>query len=287
MAEAALPVPVIGNTKVSAAQSATILAEADLQALRKSVDLLESVSLAARLTNVLGKQIELASAVIPKPARQIVARATESALKTALHAAIASIGTKPGPSRKNLHKAMAAASGAAGGAFGLPALAAELPVSTTIMLRAIADIARAEGENLSDPATVLACLEVFALGGRNAEDDYMEGSYFAVRAALSQAVVEAAKYVAHSTAINESAPVVVRFISQIAARFGLVVSQKVAAQAMPVIGAVGGAAVNVAFMDHFQGLAHGHFTVRRLERLYGAEPVQAEYQRLRMAAAKA
>ncbi len=35
-----------------------------------------------------------------------------------------------------------------------------------------------------------------------------------------------------------------RFTAQIAARFGLVVSQKVAAQAVPVLGAVGGATVN-------------------------------------------
>jgi hypothetical protein len=42
-------------------------------------------------------------------------------------------------------------SGAAGGTFGLAALPVELPVSTTIMLRSIAEIARSEGEDLSDP----------------------------------------------------------------------------------------------------------------------------------------
>jgi hypothetical protein len=35
-----------------------------------------------------------------------------------------------------------------------------------------------------------------------------------------------------------------KFVTQIAARFGLVVTQKVAAQALPVVGALGGAAVN-------------------------------------------
>ena len=67
-----------------------------------------------------------------------------------------------------LHKALATASGAAGGAFGLASLTIELPVSTIIMLRSIADIARSEGENRSDPEAALSCIEVFALGGRDA-----------------------------------------------------------------------------------------------------------------------
>jgi hypothetical protein len=33
------------------------------------------------------------------------------------------------------------------------------------MLRSIADIARSEGEDLSDPEAALSCVEVFALGG--------------------------------------------------------------------------------------------------------------------------
>jgi hypothetical protein len=58
------------------------------------------------------------------------------------------------------------------------------------------------------------------------------------------------------------------------------VTQKVAAQALPVIGAVGGAAVNYAFIEHFQDTARGHFTVRRLERRYGKDEVRAEYERI-------
>jgi hypothetical protein len=36
-------------------------------------------------------------------------------------------------------------------------------------------------------------------------------------------------------------------------------------------------------MDHFQHIAHGHFTVRRLERQYGLEPVKAAYQAIDVA----
>jgi EcsC protein family len=60
----------------------------------------------------------------------------------------------------------------------------------------------------------------------------------------------------------------------------LVVTQKVAAQALPVVGALGGAAVNYAFIEHFQEVARGHFTVRRLERLYGPDEIRTEYDRI-------
>ena len=56
------------------------------------------------------------------------------------------------------------------------------------------------------------------------------------------------------------------------------VSQKVTAQAVPILGAFGGAAVNTAFMNHFQATARAHFTVRRLERIYGAAAVRAAYE---------
>ena len=92
---------------------------------------------------------------------------------------------------------------------------------------------------------------------------------------------EAARYVLQKGVGDQSAPVLVKLVTQIAARFGVAVSQKIAAQAIPVIGALGGAAVNYAFASHFQSVAHGHFTVRRLERLHGEDLIRAEYERLR------
>jgi hypothetical protein len=180
-----------------------------------------------------------------------------------------------------LHKALATASGAAGGAFGLATLPIELPVSTIIMLRSIADIARSEGEDLSDPASALSCVQVFALGGRvGSAADASESGYFAVRGMLAKSVTEAARFIAERGVIKEGGPVLVRFITQVASRFGVVVTQKVAAQALPVVGALGGAAVNYAFIEHFQEVARGHFTVRRLERVYGKSVVRTEYERL-------
>jgi hypothetical protein len=90
-------------------------------------------------------------------------------------------------------------------------------------------------------------------------------------------MAEAARFIAEHGFVGQGAPVMIRLASEIATRFGIAVSQKVAAQAVPVIGALGGAAVNAAFMDHYQDLARAHFTVRRLERIYGRQAVRQAY----------
>jgi hypothetical protein len=70
--------------------------------------------------------------------------------------------------------------------------------------------------------------------------------YFAVRGLLAKSVAEAARFIVERGGMAEGAPVMVRLIAQIASRFGVAVTQKLAAQAVPVIGALGGAAVNYA-----------------------------------------
>jgi hypothetical protein len=178
------------------------------------------------------------------------------------------------------HKLAVGTTGAAGGAFGLPALAIELPISTTIMLRSIADIARSEGENLRTADARLECVQVLALGGRSKNDDGTETGYFAVRAAMAKAVSEAAAHLAGKGVSQKGAPAIVRLIALIASRFSVVVSEKAAAQAVPVVGAFGGAMINALFMDHFQDMGKGHFIVRRLERLHGHEEVKRVYLEL-------
>jgi hypothetical protein len=101
-----------------------------------------------------------------------------------------------------------------------------------------------------------------------------------MRAALAKSVSEAAGYIAQRGLVEEGAPAIVRLIAQLAMRFGVNVSEKVAAQAVPVIGAAGGVVVNVLFIDHFQEMARGHFIVRRLERTYDPQLVREEYERL-------
>jgi hypothetical protein len=115
------------------------------------------------------------------------------------------------------------------------------------------------------------------LGGRAGSADASESGYFAVRSMLAKTVTEAARFIAERGVIKKRAPILLKFVTQVAARFGLVVTQKVAAQALPVVGALGGAAVNYAFIEHFQDVARGHFTVRRLERIYGTARIRSEY----------
>ena len=95
---------------------------------------------------------------------------------------------------------------------------------------------------------------------------------------MASAVSEAAKYLARKGTVDATSPAVVRLISLIASRFGIVVSEKAAAQAVPIIGAVAGAMINSIFIDHFQDMARGHFIVRRLEKKYGEEAVQLAYK---------
>lgn len=263
------------------------LSPADHAALMDAVRRLERTTLVMRVATIVGKKISFATQLVPARAVEVVNKATGAAMRLALNAALASLNGKPlRDNSLRLHRAMVAASGAAGGALGLASLPVELPVSTGLMLRSIADIARAEGEDIANADTALACLQVFALDGRGAEPaaDYTDSTYFALRGLMARSISEAARYVASRSLIDETAPVLVRFTTQVASRFGVVVSQKFLAQATPVLGALGGAAVNLAFIEHFQSLAKGHFTVRRLERFYGEELVKAEYSR--MAAAR-
>ena len=255
------------------------MTESDLAALRSAAAALEHPGLAARLTNMVGKPIELIGYALPASASQAITAATSKALEMALEVALRSMHQAPRAGSQRLHKALATASGAVGGAFGLASLPIELPLSTIIMLRSIAEIARSEGEDLSDPEAALSCVQVFALGGRPGSADASESGYFAVRGMLAKSVTQAARFVVERGVVEEGGPILVRFITQVASRFGLVVTQKLAAQAIPLVGALGGATVNYAFIQHFQEVARGHFTVRRLERAYGKEAVRKAYER--------
>jgi hypothetical protein len=268
------------STPAIAVRDAAAITAEDALALRGAVRTLEHPGFAARLTNLVGRPIEFVASVLPPKASEYIAKATSTALELALKAAIKSMEDKPHARTRLIHKALATASGATGGAFGFAGLTVELPLSTVIILRSIADIARREGEDLSDPEAALACLQVFALGGRAGSDDASESGYFAVRGVLAKTITEATRFIAERGLVEEGAPILVRLISQVASRFGAVVTQKVAAQAVPVVGALGGGAVNYVFIEHFQEMAQGHFTVRRLERRYGKALIRAEYDRL-------
>lgn len=239
-------------------------ADRDLRAARAA---LENPSLAARLANAAGVPVEALRTRLPAVVQGGLDGAVRAALSAAMTAALRSgpaVTPLPMPSRW-FHRGLAAASGAVGGAFGLPGTLVELPVSTAILLRQVAAVAAEEGEDLAAPDAAAECLKVFALGGTTPSDDAVESGYFAARLALAEALKGA---------------VMPRFVAAVAARFGGTVGLKVAAQAAPVLGAAAGAAVNLAFLAHFRAVARGHFALRRLERTYGAETVRAAWDAL-------
>ena len=272
------------------------LSEKDLAILSAAVSQLERPGLAGKLAAVVGMPVEKLLGRLPESIQNQIDRVTADAISKALSVAMKTFDEQTGQSPRNLtHKVAATLSGVTSGLFGAPALFVELPVTTVIILRSIGDIARSKGENLSDPAARLACLEVFALGsggkpasdegigvtreGAQVEDTPVRASYFLARATMAQQVTSAAEILTKGTASGSSSALT-RLISRIASRFGVAVSEKAAAQAIPIVGAIGGGLINALFIDHFQNTAEAHFSVRALERIYGTEIIRREYERL-------
>jgi hypothetical protein len=252
----------------------------DREIIRLACAHLEHPSLAARLTNVVGTPMEIALKLLPHDWYRRMHGVLERAIEKSLDVAVSEFHLVPGMhAGKHYYRAMCAGAGAAGGFFGLPGLLLELPVTTTIMLSAIADIASRAGEDLRTLESRLACMEVFALGGRSELDDATDTGYYGLRIVMALSVSAAARHVQAHGLGKQGAPLLVDLIATISSRFGLAVSQKSAAQLVPLIGAAGGALVNSIFIHHFQEMAHHHFAIRRLERKYNPDLVRTLYEK--------
>jgi len=250
----------------------------------------------------LGQPIEALTRTLPEATRNKIITVSHKALHGALGLAIKTVDAGAGSAisggvtaaeeiavaRARMHTTASAISGGAGGFFGGWAIGAELPVSTSIILRSIAETAAIFGEDLSSPEVKLECISVFSLGGESPRDDAAESAYYAARVALAGLIADVARSMAGKSAADlagmlgaQASPIVIRLIAMVAQRFNIVVSQKLIAQALPVVGAIGGASMNVLFAGHFARVATMHFGLRMLERKYGAAAVRAEYDRAR------
>jgi EcsC protein family len=246
--------------------------------LQRAFFLLERRNFAARLADYAGQPVDRLLRMMPKPASAGLNRAIEAAMLRSLTLAISSIEPKskhrPAPELASL---LAGINGGISGFFGFAALPIELPLTTTLMLRSIADIARHHGEDLSRLEARLACMEVFALGAGGGPKR-MDIGYYASRALLSKLAGQASAYLLERNAASASASVANSLVSELSSRFGVIVSERFAASALPIVGAIGGAAINMIFMHHFQSVAQAHFSLRRLERWHSQPLIQRHYE---------
>lgn len=250
------------------------LPDAAYAEIRDAVRVLEHASLAVKLAGMVGSSVEALKRSLPAPAQRLLDDAVKRALEGAMRAAMRLEPAKSGPLPSQwLHRGLLAATGVAGGVAGLGGTLIELPVSTALLLRQVAAVAAEQGEDLSDPAVQAECLKVFALGGNDPADDGAESGYFTMRIALAETLKGAV-----GRSIGQLLP---GFLGAVASRFGGPVAVKLSAQAAPLLGAAAGAAVNLAFLEHFRGVAQAHFTVRRLERQHGVEAVREAYEAAR------
>ncbi len=268
-----------------------------LEFIGASAAYLEKPSFLVRLTDVVGRPMEAGLRMLPRRARRAISTAVDGALRASLGLAIrtldpaapaggsVSAADRQGRGTRVRHAMATTMTGGVAGFFGWWSLPVELPVTMTIMLRSIAAIAAEMGEDLSTMESRLECLSVFSFGSPSPQDDAAETSYLAQRIAMASAVQQAADFLARASARElaeavqrGSAPVLVRLLARVAARLEIVVGEKTLAQAVPVVGAVGGALVNAAFTSHFNEVARRHFGLRRLEREHGADAVRDAYR---------
>ncbi|MBB3712883.1 hypothetical protein FHS00_002481 [Limimaricola variabilis] len=214
-----------------------------------------------RIINLAGNRVEGGIRMLPKPARARIEAAARAALTRSYD--MAERTRAPGNGAAVLEAAfgsdraarfMCTLSGALGGLGGMTTALAELPVATTMIFRAVQRVAEANGEDPASAETRAECLRVFGAGGTEEDDDGVDTAFLGARLGLS------------GVAVN-------RLISRVAPRFATVLGQKLAGQAVPILGAAAGAGTNYAFIDYYVEIAHVHFGLRRLARVHGETAV--------------
>ncbi len=254
------------------------ISPADLVVLEKAKSKMEDVHWTMQGINKVGNVIESRINLLPQKQQDWIQQLSYKVLHSVVKANLLSMKKEKGTATpwNKTYKALVTSSGLVGGALGAAAFGVDLTLATKLMMRSIMDIARAEGEDLSELDTQLACLQVFALGGKTKHDNSLETGYYASRIAISSGIKGGAK--ALETLLQGSSNALIQLIASVAARFSVQVSEKFVAQAIPVLGAAGGASINLAFIHHFQQMAQAHFAIRKLERTYGEALVKEAYE---------
>ncbi|MBB3992905.1 hypothetical protein GGR95_000524 [Sulfitobacter undariae] len=216
--------------------------EAELEAIARRYKGASGVGIS--VLNLIGGHAESLLDKLPAKVRNQLDSATERALNHALTAAHKSRGHVPDQASW-LNSAVSAALGAAGGAGGLPTALAELPITTTLLLRVIEGVAVEYGFDPESESVQFDCVRVFSAAGPLADDDGSDLAFLTTRLALSGKAVQA-------------------IVHKVAPKLAVVMGQKLAAQTVPVLGAVAGAATNYAYTSYYEDMAHVHFGLRKL-----------------------
>lgn len=200
--------------------------------------------LGIQILNLLGTRAESLLDRLPDQVSQQLNTATRMALQQALAAASKSRAWVPDQSEW-LNTTVSSAMGAAGGFGGLPTALAELPVTTTLLLRVIEGVAVDHGFDPTTDSVRFDCVQVFSSAGPLEHDDGSDLAFLSARLAFTGTAMQA-------------------IVARVAPRLSVVLGQKLAAQTVPVLGAVAGAATNYAYTSYYTDMAHVHFGVRRL-----------------------
>ncbi len=242
---------------------------------------MENVGWAMKGINQMGNFIQGRIDQLPPKQQKWLQEITQKVLHTVVRANLRYMkkNAPDRPPKNKAYQALVASSGALGGTFGPAVFALDLGLATNLMMRSIMEIARSEGEDLSDIDTQLACIQVFGLGGKSRYDDNLDTGYYATRVALNAATRGATGKLAEGLLTSGTNPIL-KMIGAVASRFSVQVTEKFMAQVVPILGVAGGVTINVAFIRHFQNMAHAHFGIRRLERQYGQETVRQAFEKL-------
>lgn len=197
-----------------------------------------------RLLTSLGTHAESLLDRLPGPVRAGLETGTERALGIAVRTATQSRAVIPDQARW-VDRTMTTIMGAAGGFGGLPGALVELPATTTVLLRTIQSVAAEQGFDPASENVQFDAVRVFASAGPLAHDDGAELGFLSLRVAMVSGGMQ-------------------RMIAIVAPRLAAVLGQKIAAQSVPVLGAVAGATTNFVFTRYYQDMAHVHFGLRRL-----------------------
>ncbi|WP_176736962.1 EcsC family protein [Oligoflexus tunisiensis] len=258
---------------------------------------LEKPSALIQTTDRLGRPLDKLQSYLPEPVQQLVKQAVQQALRSALQAAIKTLPNQnikpqswPGilEATQRLawkHTAAVTTTGAIGGALGTAALMVELPLTTSLILRSISSMAQQWGHDLRQSEIQMQCLYVFTLGSpHNRNDDAMDTAYLSARIAWHGLIRELAAFIStHSLkdlflALElGTLPALVKFVGLFVPALERTLLRGALSKSIPILSAVGSAALNAGFCQYFTRAARYHFGLMHLEALYGSEVVHEHY----------